>query len=95
MLFFGTPFRGTNGLNQSEMLWTAKMQYEESLIQDSVLNILAPGNEMLIDLMQTFFETRQESHKALVACFYELKPSNLGAIVGGRQIRVSHETIHI
>ena len=90
MVFFGTPFRGTNGFNQSEMLRAAELQYEEGLVQGSVLNILAPGNEMLIDLTQTFFETRQENHKALVACFYELKPSDVGKILGGREIRVSH-----
>ena len=88
MVFFGTPFRGAGGLNQIELLQAAQSQYEEGQIQGGVLNILAPGSESLTDLMTFFFETRQEKNKAHVACFYEQKPSNVGAILGERRIEV-------
>ena len=88
MAFFGTPFRGAGGLNQSEMLHAAQSQYEEGQVQGAVLNILAPGNESLTDLMTFFFETRQEKNKAHVACFYEQMPSNVGAILCGSRIQV-------
>lgn len=83
MLFFGTPFRGAGGLNQSEMVRAIQSQYEDDQILGPNLNILAPGNESLMDLMDMFFETRQERHMARVACFFESKPSNVGAIYKG------------
>ena len=88
MAFFGTPFRGAGGLNQGEMLQAAYSQYEEDQVQGAVLNILVPGNESLTDLMTFFFETRQEKNKAHVACFFEQKPSNVGAILRGNRIQV-------
>ena len=88
MLFFGTPFRGTSGLNQAEILQAIQSQYDDDQIQGSNLNILAPGNETLMDLMDLFFETRQERNMARVACFFEQKPSNVGAIYKGPRIEV-------
>ena len=88
ILFFGTPFRGAGGLNQTEMLRAIQSQYEDDQIQESNLNILAPGNEILLDLLDLFFETRQERNLARVACFFEEKPSNVGAIYRGPRIQV-------
>jgi len=89
ILFFGTPFRGAGGLNQTEMLQAIQSQYNDGhQIQGSNLNILAPGNETLMDLMDEFFETRQERHIARVACFFEQKPSNVAAIYKGSRVEV-------
>ena len=88
MMFFGTPFRGAGGLSQSEMLRAAQSQYEEGQVQGAALNILAPGNEALIDLMTLFFETRQEKNTTHIACFFEQKSSNIGAILRGTRIQV-------
>ena len=88
MLFFGTPFRGAGGLNQAEMIRAIQSQYDDDQIQGSNLNILTAGNETLMDLMDLFFETRQERHMARVACFYEQKPSNVGVIYRGSRIQV-------
>ena len=88
MMFFGTPFRGAGGLSQGEMLRAAQSQYEEGQVQGAVLPILAPGNETLIDLMTLFFETRQEKNKAYLACFFEQKSSNVGAILRRTRIQV-------
>ncbi|OAL54566.1 hypothetical protein IQ07DRAFT_640075 [Pyrenochaeta sp. DS3sAY3a] len=44
--------------------------------------ILEPGNEFLQDLVDQFGKTQKEADKAAVACFYELKSSNVGKIVG-------------
>ena len=88
MAFFGTAFRGADGLNQTEMLQAAQSQYEEGQVQGAVLNILGPGNESLTNLMTFFFETRQEKNKARVACFFEQKLSNVGAILRGSRIQV-------
>lgn len=74
------------------MLLAIQSQYDDDQIQGSSLNILAPGNETLMDLMELFFETRQEKNLAHVACFYEQKPSNVGAIYKGSRIQVSQAT---
>ena len=89
MLFFGTPFRGSGGLSQAEILRAIPSQFKEKQIQGSNLHILAPGNETLIDLMDEFSETRKERNIARVACFFEQKPSNVGAICNGPQLQVS------
>lgn len=88
MVFFGTPFRGAGGLDQTEMLRAAQSQYEEDRVRGAVLNILPPGNESLIDLMRYFFETRQGKGDAPAACFFEQKSSNVGAILRGSRIQV-------
>ncbi|MCJ1429508.1 hypothetical protein MMC29_007423, partial [Sticta canariensis] len=87
ILFFGTPFRGAAGLNQTELLRAIQSQYEDDQIQRSNLNILDPGNETLVDLVDMFLETRQEKNLARIACFFELKPSNVGAIYDGPRIQ--------
>lgn len=89
MVFFGTPFRGAGGLDQKEMLRAAQSQYAEDQVQGAVLNILPPGNESLIDLTAYFFETRRGEGKAQVACFFEQKSSNVGAILRESRIQVS------
>ncbi|KAL9023003.1 MAG: hypothetical protein Q9196_007436, partial [Gyalolechia fulgens] len=88
MVFFGTPFRGAGGLDQAEMLRAAHSQYKDDQVQGAVLNILPPGNESLIDLITYFFETRQGKCDAPVACFFEQKSSNVGAILHGSRIQV-------
>lgn len=55
VMFFGTPFRGADGLNQSEMLLAIQSQYDNDQIQGFSVNILASGNETLKDLMELFF----------------------------------------
>ncbi|KAK4991376.1 hypothetical protein LTR66_006561 [Elasticomyces elasticus] len=84
LMFFGTPFRGAEGMRQSEMLEAALREYEPEQVQEDVLRILKPGDEFLQELVDKFGETRSQANKAHVACFYELKPSNVGAIVGGQ-----------
>jgi hypothetical protein len=81
-VFFGTPFRGAEGLSQTEMLAAARREYHNDQVQDEVLKILQPGNEFLQELVDRFGKTRKAKHKAHVACFFELKSSNVGTIVG-------------
>ncbi|RDW60746.1 hypothetical protein BP6252_12129 [Coleophoma cylindrospora] len=82
LIFFGTPFRGAGGMKLSELLEAARREYEEDQIQTEALQILEPGNEFLQGLVDDFGKTRSKENKALVTCFYELKSSNVGAIVG-------------
>ena len=94
LLFFGTPFRGAGGMSQIEMLEAARREYEETEVQPEVLNILQPGNEFLQEVVDQFGKTRRQANKAQVACFYELKSSNVGNIVGreDRTVRVGKDS---
>ena len=82
LIFFGTPFRGAEGMSQVEMLAAAQREYEQDEIQVDTLAILQPGNEFLQEVVDQFGKTRGLANKAQVTCFYELKSSNVGGIVG-------------
>ena len=84
LVFFGTPFRGSKSLSQTEMLAAAYKEHHPDFVQPEVLNILEPGNEFLQELVKRFSKMRAKSPRLDVACFFELKPSNVGAIVGGQ-----------
>ncbi len=85
LVFFGTPFRGADGLSQIELLKAAWREYQPEHVQREVLRVLEPGDEFLQDLVDQFGRIRSELNKAEVACFYELKPSDVGAVVGGQE----------
>jgi hypothetical protein len=82
LVFFGTPFRGAEGMSQVEMLEAARREYQEDELQPEVLKILEPGNEFLQEVVDQFGKMRRQVNQAQVACFYELKSSNVGTIVG-------------
>jgi hypothetical protein len=69
LIFFGTPFRGAEGMSQMEMLDAARREYQEDEVQPEVLKILEPGNEFLQEVVDQFGKTRREANKAIVACF--------------------------
>ncbi|KAI9776725.1 MAG: hypothetical protein M1816_005096 [Peltula sp. TS41687] len=64
------------------MLEAARKEYQEDEMQAEVLKILQPGNEFLQEVVDQFGKMRRQANKAQVACFYELKSSNVGKIVG-------------
>jgi hypothetical protein len=82
VVFFGTPFRGAQGLDSKVMLRDAKKLYEEGNVQGEILEILAQGNENLQKLRDLFFTTRDKKNPAPIACFFEQKASNVAAILG-------------
>jgi len=69
-------------MSQIEMLEAARREYHEDEVQTDVLKILEPGNEFLQEVVDQFGRMRRQANKAEVACFYELKSSNVGKIVG-------------
>ena len=77
----------------SEMLEAARRKYEDDQLQTEVLRVLEPGNEFLQNLVDNFGKTRSAANKAQVTCFYELKSSNVGAIVGGQARTVCSSSI--
>ncbi|OAL45498.1 hypothetical protein IQ07DRAFT_661604 [Pyrenochaeta sp. DS3sAY3a] len=95
LIFFGTPFRGAEGMSQIEMLEAARREYEDDELQPEVLKILEPHNEFLQDIVDQFGKSRMQPNKAKIACFYELKSSNVGRIVGkqNRIVRTTYQSI--
>jgi hypothetical protein len=75
-------------MKQGEMVQAALSQYSAN-VQGESLRILGQGDEFLQEVVDKFLETRSRSHPARVACFYETKSSNVGAIVGGVARQVS------
>lgn len=71
------------------MLQAALSEYEQEEVHTEVLKILDPGNELLQDMVDGFGKTRSLPNKAHVACFFELQPSNVGAVVGKQRRTVS------
>lgn len=90
LVFFGTPFRGAGGMNQMEMLEAARREYDNDQVQPTALEVLQPGNAYLQEVVDGFLKKmRGQANKTQIACFYELKSSDVGRIVGGQSRTVS------
>jgi hypothetical protein len=82
LVFLGTPFRGEGGMSQVEMFETIRRAYQKDEVQPEVLKILEPGNEFLQEVVDQFRKMERQANKTQVACFYELKSSDVGKMVG-------------
>jgi hypothetical protein len=71
-------------MSQAEMLAAARSEYHHDDIQPEILRILEPENEFLQDIVDQFGRTRRNANNTPSVCFYELKSSNVGKIVGGK-----------
>jgi hypothetical protein len=77
-------------MDQMEMLAAARREYDEDEVQPRALDILQPGNAYLQDLVDNFLrKMRDQTNKTQIACFFELKSSNVGNIVGKQDRIVS------
>jgi hypothetical protein len=82
-------------MKQSEMIAAALSEYRPDQIHGDSLRILVPGDEFLQDTVDQFLRIRGNQYPAPVACFYETRSSNVGAIVGHSQKRVSEVSEHV
>ena len=72
-------------MNQIEMLEAALREYDDEQVQPTALEVLQPGNHYLQEVVDGFLrKMRGQMSKTQIACFYELKASNVGKIVGGQ-----------
>ena len=70
-------------MDQVEMLDAARREYDEDQVQPAALEVLQPGNAYLKDMVDGFLKKiRSQTNKTQITCFFELKSSNLGRIVG-------------
>lgn len=96
LVFFGTPFRGAGGMNQMEMLEAARREYHDDQVQPTALEVLQPGNAYLQEVVDGFLKKmRGQTTKTQIACFYELKASDVGKIVGGQSRTVSVDEYYV
>ncbi|KAE8848543.1 hypothetical protein PTNB85_02386 [Pyrenophora teres f. teres] len=66
-----------------EMLEATRCEYHEDQVQPTVLEVLQPGNVYLREVVDSYLKKiRGQINKTEIACFFELKPSNGGMIVG-------------
>ncbi|KAF2266260.1 hypothetical protein CC78DRAFT_531667 [Lojkania enalia] len=68
-----------------EMLEAAQREYNNDQVQSTALEVLQPGNVYLQEVVDGFLKKmRGQTSKTRIACFYELKASDVGKIVGGQ-----------
>ena len=78
-----------------EMLEAARREYHEDQVQATALEVLQPGNAYLQEVVDGFLKKmRGQTNKTQIACFYELKSSNVGRIVGKQDRTVGIERCH-
>ena len=72
-------------MNQMEVLEAVRREYDDDQVQPTALEVLQPGNHYLQELVDGFLKKmRGQTSKTQIACFYELKASDVGRIVGGQ-----------
>jgi len=75
-------------MGQADILEAAHKAYGGDQVQGEVINTLRLGNDSLLDLVDEFMKTRSQPNRAQIACFYELKVSDVGVIMGKQEIIV-------
>ncbi|CAE7022269.1 hypothetical protein PTTW11_03403 [Pyrenophora teres f. teres] len=82
LMFIARCFGGLVVL-ELEMLEATRCEYHEDQVQPTVLEVLQPGNVYLREVVDSYLKKiRGQINKTEIACFFELKPSNGGMIVG-------------
>jgi hypothetical protein len=90
LVFLGTPFRGTHdALSQGQILQVAEEYFTDRPVHGENLKILRAGDESLSDLVDDYLRCARESAMPIVACFFEQRASNVGALVGKTSAEVS------
>ena len=93
--FFGTPFRGAEGMQPAQLLEMARREYDPEKIDISVLETLDPDNQLTQKILDDFSLIRRAEHKTRIACFYESAPTNVGLIVGGKTQEVVRSNLSL
>ncbi|KAI9748769.1 MAG: hypothetical protein M4579_007127 [Chaenotheca gracillima] len=82
LIFFGTPFRGTNNvLSQGQILQAAEKLFNDRPVHDENLQILRAGDETLCDLVDSYLRVARQTARPRVACFYEQRVTDVGRLL--------------
>ena len=49
-------------MDQTQLLSAARSEYEQDQIEGAVLDILAPGNEALVELLRDYLREREDEN---------------------------------
>ncbi len=95
VVFLGTPFRGAHGaLANGQILRAAQEsigtlnedEKREAQIISRILEILEPGNEALLNILEDFLAIDHALPR--MACFYETQPANVWKLVSQNREKV-------
>ncbi|KAJ6256869.1 NACHT-domain-containing protein [Drechslerella dactyloides] len=88
MVFIGTPHRGAGGALSPRGRISQAIAAKGLLIEESILETLEEGNETLVDVVKEYTRLiNLKSSSIEVYCFFEMKQTVVGKIVGDRMIR--------
>lgn len=76
-------------LSQGKILRLAEERFKDEPIYRENLQILQSGDESLCDLVDTYLRIARQDHMPEVACFFEQRDTNVGAILGKNPTSVS------
>lgn len=81
LIFFGTPFRGTDELTIGKMLQLAEQEFGKDQVLETALRTSVEADETLVGLVDQYLQVARQSERPRVACFYEQRPTNVASIV--------------
>ncbi|KAF1826803.1 uncharacterized protein K489DRAFT_351602, partial [Dissoconium aciculare CBS 342.82] len=81
LIFFGTPFRGSEKLSQEKVVQLAQQKYGQDKVLESALRFSRAGEESLASLVDQYLRIARQGPRPKVACFYEQKSTNFAAVV--------------
>ena len=82
LVFFSTPFRGSQTLHPTKLIEAASAQHESYEVQPEILQGLEPGTEYLKGLVGDFLATwRSQPRKPMILCLYEQMASQVNRII--------------
>ncbi|KAK4160854.1 hypothetical protein QBC43DRAFT_244760 [Cladorrhinum sp. PSN259] len=92
LIFFGTPFRGRQGLSLEQIVEAvAKGKFAKDnpdlRIYPETMALSVEGNPYLQDIVDRFTATRRGDHPIPLWCFYETEPSAVGKTLGNADLK--------
>ncbi|KAK8142845.1 hypothetical protein G3M48_008093 [Beauveria asiatica] len=75
LVFFGTPFRGRQGLSLAQIVAAVAQHNPDFCIYPETMALSVEENPYLQNLVNRYTETRRGDHPTPLWCFYETQPS--------------------
>ena len=74
--------------SHGEILRLAEERFGTEKVNEENLRILRAGDESLQDLVDMYLRIARQDAMPRIACFYEQKVTNVGAILGSTPVKV-------
>lgn len=82
LVFFGTPFRGTNEVAHHMLLSLAEQALSSDQVYDRALRASQREDESLIGILDRYLVMSDGAKRPRIACVIEQKPTNLAVMFG-------------